>query len=173
MNELTFVGLDMSDDRWNHLLSGYRIPYDPCPALLSLERGENIDGAWKELCSELYHQGDVGDASYAVVPHLVRIHELRGVPDWNTYALIAMIEAGRKSPQNPALPDNLRAAYDHAWRRLAQIGLKELAAAEEPLLVSSIIAVLAMGKRQFQLGCFAILFDESERKSLFNEAGWP
>jgi hypothetical protein len=68
--------------------------------------------------------------------------------------MVAMI--GRKSPQNPALPDDLRAAYEHAWRRLAKIGLKELAAAEEPLLVSSIIAVLAMGKGQFQLGCFAI-----------------
>jgi hypothetical protein len=87
--------------------------------------------------------------------------------------MVAMIEQGRKSPQNPALPDDLRAAYVHAWRGLAQIGLKELAAAEEPLLVSSIIAVLAMGKGQFQLRCFVILFDESERKARFNDAGWP
>ena len=173
MNELTFAGLDLSDDRWGRLSGGYRVPYDPRPALLSLERSENIDGAWQELSSELYHQGDIGDASYAVVPHLVRIYERRGVPDWNTYALIAMIEEGRRSPQNPALPDDLRAAYDRARHRLVQIGLKELAAAEEPLLVSSIIAVLAMGKGQFQLGRFAILFDESERKALLNEVGWP
>jgi hypothetical protein len=174
MNDMTFfVGIDLSDDQWTRLSGGYRIPYDPRPALLSLERCENVDGAWQELSSELYHQGDVGDASYAVVPHLVRIHLLRGVPDWNTYALIAMIEGGRNAPQNPVLPGDLRAAYDHAWHRLAQIGLKELAAAQEPLLVSSIIAVLAMAKGQFRLGCFAILFDEGERKALLSKAGWP
>lgn len=33
-------------------------PHDPRPALLSLERCENIKSLWQELSSALYHQGD-------------------------------------------------------------------------------------------------------------------
>ena len=46
----------------NQLIGGYRIPYDPSPALerLSIDR----DSAMEELWQNLYHQGDVDTASY-------------------------------------------------------------------------------------------------------------
>ena len=94
------LGINLDDDRWTELLGGYRIPYDPRKELRSIEQDENVEAAWSELCTNLYHQGDVGEASYAVVPHLVRIHEQRGVPDWNTYALLAMIEEARQDGNN-------------------------------------------------------------------------
>ncbi len=166
------AGMDLDDERWAQFSGGYRVPYDPRKALRSLELDEDVEAAWQELATELYHQGDVGEASYAAVPHLVRIHEQRGVADWNTYALLAMIEEARQIGENPVLPADLRESYDQAWRRLVQVGLKELDAAEEPLLVSCIIAVIAMGKSQFNLGRFAVLFDEDERKRLFDEAIW-
>jgi hypothetical protein len=129
------LGLDPNDDNlWRSLTGGYRIPYDPRPALRSLELGDNVEASWRELSTELYHQGDVGEASYAAVPHLVRIHEQRGIPDRNTYALAAMIEEGRNAPQNPIVPDHLRDAYEQAWGDLVRIGLKELEVANEPLL---------------------------------------
>lgn len=165
-------GINFDDDRWTRLSGGYRIPYDPRNALNSLEQGKNVEAAWQELSTELYHQGDVGEASYAAVPHLVRIHERRGIPDWNTYALVARIEEARQVGNNPDLPDYLRQGYEDAWHHLAQIGLRELKITEDPLLVSCIIAVIAMSKRQLTLGRFAILFDESERKAFFNKAGW-
>jgi hypothetical protein len=141
----------------------------PRNALRSLERGENVEAAWQELATELYHQGDVGEASYASVPHLVRIHEVRGIADWNTYALVAIIEEARQIGNNPAVPDDLIEAYDHAWQRLAQIGLRELEEADDPPLISSIIAVVAMAKKQFNLGRFAILFDEDERRMIVDD----
>jgi hypothetical protein len=159
------------DDLWRSLTGGYRIPYDPRPALRSLELGENVESVWRELSTELYHQGDVGEASYAAVPHLVRIHEQRSIPDWNTYALAAMIEEGRNAPQNPILPDHLRDAYEQAWRELVRIGLNEFEKANDSLLVSSIIAVLAMGKGQFYLGRLAVLFNDQERMKFFSDAG--
>jgi len=137
-----------------------------------LERGEANDETWNALCQELFHQGDVGEASYATVPHLVRIHLLRGVPDWNTYSLASIIEDARQTARNPKLPDFLREGYEAAWRTLIEIGLVELADAREPLLVSNIIAAISMGKRQFQLGKFAMLFDEDERRVLLDDAGW-
>src|SRR5262245_27344746 len=118
--------MDLDDPRWDGLLGGYRVPYDPRDALRSLEQGENVDAAWDELWQELHHQGDIGEASYAAVPHLVRIHAIRRRPDWNTYALVATIEEAGLRDRNPDVPPWLRDAYDHAWRHLVDLGLSEL-----------------------------------------------
>jgi hypothetical protein len=162
----------LTSERWTGLLGGYRIPYDPRKALRLLEGGENIAGAWDELWNELHHQGDIGEASFAAVPHLVRIHERRGFPDWNTYALAAVIELARDSADNPPLPTDLRDFYQSAWIRLADIGLRELSAAKDSLLVASIIGVLAIEKGQRTLGKLATEFTEDERLDLFNKSAY-
>src|SRR3954462_890074 len=64
---------NFDDARWRELRLGYRTPYGPRKALLSLERGTDVSAARGELWEELHHQGDVGVASYAAVRHLVRI----------------------------------------------------------------------------------------------------
>jgi hypothetical protein len=76
--------MELNDPRWASLKGGYGVPFDPRPALFQLADGTDIQGAWGQLWDGLHHQGDVGEASYACVPHLVRIHEARGMPDWNT-----------------------------------------------------------------------------------------
>jgi hypothetical protein len=114
--------MDLDDPAWGRLLGGYRVPYDPRKALRALEQGDDTEGAWAELWNELHHQGDVGAASYAAVPHLVRIHAARGVPDWNTYALVAIVEEARRESRNPRLPANLRDAYEAAWHQLVELG---------------------------------------------------
>jgi hypothetical protein len=164
-------GMDLDDPGWTRLHGGYHIPYDPREALRALERGERPTIAWRELWNELYHQGDVGEASYAVVPHLVRIHAARRTCDWNTYALVAMIDEARRDGRNPELPAALRAAYEAAWSQLVQLGLRELGAAEDPTLVSCIISVLAIGKGQLTLGRLAVMFTEDERKQILAEGG--
>jgi hypothetical protein len=58
--------------------------------LQKIERREDAAAAWQELWEELHHQGDVGDASYAAVPELVRIHRSESAVDWNPYALVAI-----------------------------------------------------------------------------------
>lgn len=86
----------MEDEKWIGLEGGYRgCQYDPRPALTRLRAGD--ESAWTELWNELHHQGDVGLASYAVVPQLVRIHRDRDIPDWQTYALIGTIEVCRQA----------------------------------------------------------------------------
>ena len=158
--------MNLDDPQWSRLLGGYRIPYDPRKALLALERADEADSAWEELWTELFHQGDVGEASYAAVPHLVRIHAARGVADWNTYALVATIEIARRMGHNPELPASLSDAYQAAWHELVTLGLRDLETAEDPALVTSILGVIAIGKGQFSLGQLAIEFDESERREM-------
>ena len=162
--------MDLDDVRWGRLKGGYRTFYDPRNALRELERG--ADAAWQELWNELHHQADVGDASYAAVPHLVRIYESRRVPDWNTYGLVAVIEDARQRGHNPDFPPGFREPYEAAWRRLVELGLLELRDATEPSLASWIIAVVAIGKGQLALGRFAGMFDEGERKEVLAASGW-
>lgn len=160
------------DPRWAELTGSYRIPYDPRNALRSLAQGRNVDAVWQELWSELHHQGDVGEASYAAVPELVRIHAKRGIADSNTYALVAIIEDARQNPKNPALPPWLKNSYTDALNRLAILGLDDLRDATDETLVVSIISILAMAKGQSLLGRLAINFTDDERRELLAKSGW-
>jgi hypothetical protein len=163
--------MSFDDSRWTGLLGGYRVPYDPRNALRALERDEKRDETWKELWNELYHQGDVDGASYAAVPHLVRIHELMRVPDWNTYALATTVEQARHNGHNPELPSWLRNSYEAAWRQLIELGFRDLRNAKESTLICSIFAALAMGKGQTALSHMSML-TEDEREAILNKMGW-
>src|SRR5215471_21246368 len=169
---MSFREMDFDDQRWTGLLGGYRVPYDPRDALRRLQESKDVEDVWRELWNELYHQGDVGHASYAAVPHLVRIHAVRRASDWNTYALVATIEEARRGGRNPEIPSDMREAYQSAWRDLINIGLRELQDAEDPTLVCSIIGVIAIGKGQFALGRLAVSFTEDERQELLADVGW-
>lgn len=82
------------------LMSGYKIPYEPWEALDQLK--SNPETALGELWENLYHQGDVGTASYAAVPLLVE----NGALD-----LVAAIEVARNNGVNPMLPSEIESQY--------------------------------------------------------------
>ena len=138
--------MELSDPRWTDLNGGRRQPLDPRPALRRLEAGVDVSAAWGELWDGLHHQGDVGEASYAAVPHLVRIHQARGVRDWNIYALVATIDLARDRHRNPPVPAWLDAEYISAINGLAELALRELPHATHQLEVRSMLAVLAIWK---------------------------
>jgi hypothetical protein len=146
--------LRVEDPRWLELTGGYRTPYDPRPAIAKLESGTDIEAAWNELWQQLHHQGDVGEASYAAVPHLVRIYCQRGTTDWNTYAMVATIELARgerldpptNKRQNPEVPEWLREGYFQAIASLAETGMKELERVQDPYDLRGILCIIALQK---------------------------
>jgi hypothetical protein len=164
--------MNYDDPRWEGLRGGYRVPYDPRNALRSLEHNENVDDAWNELWNELHHQGDVGTASYAAVPELVRIHQVRGISDWNTYSIVAIIEEARRSGRNPEMPGWLCESYQAAWRQLFSLALSDLRDAKEDILASSIIAVIAFEKGLPALGRISAWLEEGERREMLTKCGW-
>ena len=107
----------------------------------------------------------------AALPALVRVHQARGIPDWNTYALTATIEQARQNPKNPPVPDWLLADYEGGLRELETIALREFPAATSSELIDSIIAVLALAKRRLTLMRMAML-TEDERQEMLDTAGW-
>jgi hypothetical protein len=161
--------LSLEDSRWTQLRGGYRVPYDPRPALLRLESGKDTKTVWEELWQELYHQGDVGEASYAAIPHLVRIYRRSQPGDWNTYAMLATVELARREQRNPAIPDWLQEDYDLAWKDLAETGLAELKDATNREVARSILAVLALWKGLGASGGLLIDFTEDELIEMRNQ----
>lgn len=153
--------LSFDNERWNHLTGGYKTPFDPRPSLLKLETQQDT-AAWEELWKELHHQGDVGDASYAAVPELVRIHRNRNATDWNLYAIVAIIELARTESQNPEVPDWLRDDYFRSIQELAQMGTKAILSAEESQAKRAILGVIAIAKGLRTHGKFLVAYSEDE-----------
>ena len=158
--------ISFDDDRWTTLRGGYRTLYDPRRALLKLERKLDIEDAWRELWQELYHQGDVGEASYACIPYLVGIYETFLTPDWNIYSLAGSIEIARQRHDNPSLPEWLGFAYSEAWVKLRAFGYKDLESATDQTLFQSIIGVLALGNNLKALGQIALEFNNDELEEM-------
>lgn len=154
--------LQLDDERWEKLFGGYKMLFDPRPFLMQLESGEDTTNAWRELWEGLHHQGDVGDASFAAVPHLVRIHRIRGVVDWNTYAMVAIIELARTNGIHPELPLWLNDAYFQAIQHLAEIGCTEVLRADGEDSVGAILSVIAVAKGLRIHGKFLVNYNENE-----------
>jgi hypothetical protein len=152
--------LPPDDSRWAELDGGYRLPYDPRPALARLRDGD--DAAWDELWNELHHQGDVGVASYAAVPHLLAIHRERDVPDWQTYAMISTIEQCRAQQRNPKLPQWLEQSYWDAWHEVLGLACRDLARTEDGTTVRSILGAIALAKGLRSVGEVLIDFTADE-----------
>ena len=138
--------LSLTDKRWTKLIGGYRTAFDPRPSLHNLESNVHVKEAWHELWQELHHQGDVGEASYAAVPHLVRIHAERKLDEWDTYALVAVIELARGKGKNPEVPEWLKEDYFSAIQDLAKLGLTEIMRAKDPEQIRVILSIVALAK---------------------------
>jgi len=154
--------LTLEDPRWRTLHSGYRLPYDPTPILRRLASRWDDQPAWNELWGELHHQGDVGEASYAALVAIADLARNVASRGWNAYALAATVESQRHARRNPPLPGWLAADYRDAWSALTELALADLSATQDPLVVRSALAVVALGKGLTKLGTLIADLDESE-----------
>jgi hypothetical protein len=154
--------LSFEDNRWPELLGGYRIPIDVRPLLSRLETEQDTTSVWHELWGELHHQGDVGEASYAAVPHLVRISRKRGIVDWNPFAIVSVIELARTEGNNPYVPKWLEEDYFRAIQELAEIGIAEIQRTDDIDAARAILSILAITKGLRTHGNFLINYSENE-----------
>src|SRR5262245_48478650 len=101
--------LPLDDSRWSALLDAYGAS-SGIPELLARaekvpeDTGDDVEpyfSLWSALC----HQGNVYSASYAALPHLVRIVEEN--PDkfrWTLLGLVHAIEVARSKGRGPPVP---------------------------------------------------------------------
>jgi hypothetical protein len=136
--------LSFDDERWQGLAGGYRTHFDPRPLLLKLESNTDEQSTWQALWEELHHQGDAGEASYAAVPHIVRTYCERGVPSWNTYAIVAVIDLARDNRENPDVPNWLKEDYFGAIHLLAERAAHDVFRVKGPDVIRAVLSVLAI-----------------------------
>ena len=154
--------LSLDDPRWASLHGGYRVAFDVRSALRALEIGHEPDDAWRRLWNELHHQGDVDLASYAAVPHLVRLYAARRDLNWNTYALVGIIAllAGRQG--NPPVPEWLEPGFSRALHDLSELARDDLAKTDNALVVRTCLGVIALAKGLTMHATLLLEFDDSE-----------
>jgi len=162
--------LPLDDPKWKELSGGYRMPCDVPSMLRKLEAGED---AWHDLWEELHHQGDVGEASYAAVPHLARIAERTSRRDWNFYSLVSVIEIERHRRTNPPLPTWLEQNYKSAWSVVVRLAIQDVVHVEDALMLRSILGAIALARKSVKLGIFLAFSDESEIHQIVEDRyGW-
>jgi hypothetical protein len=164
--------ISLDDARWSNMTGGYRMPLDPRPLIKRLKSETDTTDVWRELWDELHHQGDVGEASYATVPFLVEIYCERRVIEWNTYAIVAIIELARKEGKNPDVPQWIADDYFEAIRRLAEIGASEVLQAETAEDVRAILSIIAINKGLRKHGSFLVNFSEDELTDIESKVDW-
>jgi hypothetical protein len=161
--------IELDDPKWEGLKGGYRVTYDPRPAVRALEAAENRQDLWDELWTELHHQGDIGEASYAAVIALVQIEKRQRRFGWNLLALAATIEIERHRSGNPPVPAWLETDYREAWTDLAEFALQDLRSGEDNERVRTALPVIALARGQHKLGAFLWWLDESDLDALVEE----
>jgi hypothetical protein len=156
------------EPNWTETQGGYRLPYDPRPAIERLRQDPLDRGALDELWNELHHQGDVGEASYAALPLLVDACAA-GPRDRRFYALVATIEVERHRAANPRLPEWLAAAYAEALRRAKGLAPIDLADTADRLVARSAMAVVTLARGDLELGALLAHLDENEIGELLEQ----
>jgi len=116
----------LDDPRWHKLQHAYGAAADIPPLLRALElspgpAADNQSGPWFRLWSSLCHQDDVYTASYAAVPHIVRIARATVTPiAFSFFLLPAAIEVARRAGRGPDVPAACAEAYRAAIANLGE-----------------------------------------------------
>lgn len=138
--------IPLESQRWSELRDQFGSASAVAASLRRLASAPGDEAEWKDLWSRLYHQGDVTEASYAAVPHLVKLaRESRETP-WHAFALPAAIEAARLAHRAPTIPSDLEASYHESIRELGSLGLAHLSRPWDHVLGQAILASVAVSK---------------------------
>ena len=168
--------LSLDSPRWGELHHAYGKSTD-IPALLrQLEAkpdvksgGISVPEPWNSLWGALCHQSTVYPASYAAVPHIVRIAALATDPPAVDYfCLPAMIERGRDVPGTAEFPADLAEAYFAAIQQLPAL-LPRLALVEWDEPTARYIAACLVGLKGHSELAFTIEVMDPEEIEAYEE----
>ena len=140
--------LPLESPHWSELKHAYGTAGDIPPLLRQLESfpqsNRSTDEPWYSLWSALCHQDTVYSASFAAVPHIVRVlasDPLRA--QYSFFQLPACIEICRQR-ENVGIPSDLRESYFLALARLpAMVGAAAAREWDADFLVCALSAVAA------------------------------
>jgi hypothetical protein len=151
---------------WKHLKHAYGHASDIPELLTQLSQNtrpmrDYKDEPWFSLWSALCHQGDVYDASYAALPHIVQIGiEASGSIDTGFFLMPACIEIFRTSGRGPDIPPDLEKAYFKGLRGLHECAYRHASDVWSSSMAQSVAAALAAATGQLGLADALIKLDD-------------
>ena len=147
--------LSLDSPRWDELNHAYGSAGD-IPALLrQLDSFPTYSGyrdePWFSLWSALAHQGDVYSASFAAVPHVVRVLASDPIKaDFNFFAFPAWVEICRQR-KSVAIPSDLEADYFESLSRLPSLAAVALSESRDETLVRCALGAIAAASGHVEL----------------------
>ena len=166
--------LSLDSQEWCTLQDAYGYAH-AIPALLTQLESYPVYESWQSepyfsLTNALCHQGDVFSASYAAVPHFVRLLSKNPLnAHWALYSFPACIEQCRLNGNAPEIPEFLSESY---FSSLAEIPRIVAAAAEGPwdeLRCRVLLATVAVVKGHPQLSEAIDMLDPKTLDGLFKQ----
>ena len=161
--------LALDDPRWPSLDGGNHAPFDASPWLRALKKTGPTPKVWEALYAGLYHQGDVDQASYAAVPHLLEYLAASETLDELALALVAVVELYR--PYNPAPLPELQAAYRDAIDRLPSLIADHRDRAWDVRTTQAAVACIALARGRRRLASVYLDLDVDACAEALLEAG--
>jgi hypothetical protein len=145
--------LPLDSPKWSQLKHAYGAASDIPDMLRQLETFPPHDGyeappyfmLWSSLC----HQDDVYTASYAAVPHIIRV--LASAParaHWDFFGLPTCIEIARASGRGPEIPSELCDAYFAALHQMPALAGAAAGAQWDEGHCRAVAAAIAAAKGQ-------------------------
>lgn len=136
--------MPLDDSRWATYSGGYRSPYNVVPLIHRLNDEGTSGDFWEVVWNELHHQGDVGEASYALVPYLVDHQSCRRELDEQVFHFCVIVELQQPENSNPPIPPEIELSYAMAMRRLPVIGTEQLRRGCSEAIVMGVAAATAL-----------------------------
>jgi hypothetical protein len=135
--------LDLDAPEWRSLTGGYRVPYDASLLLKKLETASDPTEVWDEIWNELHHRGDVGTASFAAAPWLLRIYREKSWIDFNLPNYIFALEDARSKSDNPPVPEWLAQDYQEAVEGVLSYCLSSRNQCDDPDFRKAVVLLTA------------------------------
>lgn len=161
--------IDLNDARFKNLAGAYRKPYDVSHSLRTMEANGPSQELWDGLWSNLYHQGQIGEASLAAVPCMARVMKMQKTRDWNLYALAGIIELSRNVNGNPEVPDWLSLDYRTGLGDLMEMGINDLRLNIDMYTLRSILGFISLMKGSNDTARLLLELDESEIREILSD----
>jgi hypothetical protein len=137
--------LPLDDPRWKSYRGGYnRVELNVVPLIRELQEKGFSDGWWERIWADLHHQGDVGEATYAMIPYMVERLSSQGELDEQLFHFAAVVELARSENENPPVPAEIELSYEVSLRNLPVLGVQKLRRRCSQYLVMGIAAVTAL-----------------------------
>lgn len=149
--------LSLDSPEWGSIRHCYHEASDIPDMLRQLEadprpKKEYNDEPWFSLWSSLCHQDDVYPASYAAVPHFVRIAlAAKGPIASDFFFLPACIEIARVDEGGPAIAPELEKPYFEALSRLPECAYRHATYPWNDDMTQCVVTAIAIAKNQIKL----------------------